>query len=219
VLTPHVTSIELRHRGGSTSIVTRSILQRLKDCPQLTSLHLAGLSEDDQDALMQNQSDEEAVDAFKGVLPTQLKSFAVLVLCSSAEARALGSVLYAAVVVMPQLIDLSIGHIGPDMDLQAGVLTQLPQLRKLTLSRTRWTSELLAELKQLSRLRILSLDRLDSAQLNTLCAPPAPKVDLRSLRREDRLQSPPAKRPLCQSVPPTPFLMTLRFDHTLPLLV
>jgi hypothetical protein len=49
---------------------------------------------------------------------------------------------------------------------------QLPRLRKLVLSHVRWTAEQLAELKQLSELRELSLSRMQPHEIVTLCEPP-----------------------------------------------
>jgi hypothetical protein len=172
VLTHHVTSIELRHRGVDASIVTRSILQRLQDCPQLTSLQLEVLFPADEKALMQDESAAQVVEALKAVLPTQLKSFSVMVLTVARHPRTLAPALCAAIPVMTQLTELNIGSMGLDLDLPTGILTQFHRLRKLAFSGISWTSELLAELKQLSGLRELVMENLNSSQLTMLCAPP-----------------------------------------------
>jgi hypothetical protein len=170
MLDRHVTSVGLRHSNAG---VTRDTLRLLRQLPRLTKLQLklgSGFSKRAA-PLLQGQSEVDIVaEALRAVLPTHLLSFNVDFGWS--DGRTLGSALYAAVPVMPQLTELSLMNTASSLKLFPGVLVQLPCLRKLCLGFVEWTPELLSELKQCRGLRELHILDFWSEQLVALCKPP-----------------------------------------------
>jgi hypothetical protein len=155
-LSHHVTSLHLHSKLNRSAMVTRDTLRPMRDLPRLTALKLALRTRDDVGLLMQGLTLDTAVAALRAVLPTQLRSFSV-VLSSwhsllGEPCAAPASSFWASVSEMAQLTELSIEQYSERI-LVRPELTQLPHLRKLTLGPAGEKGEHVAELKQLSQLR------------------------------------------------------------------
>jgi hypothetical protein len=148
-LSHHVTSLRVRlHRGKDES--AHFIMRQW-----------------DMDALMQGQAEWQTAAGLKAVLPTQLHTLTVS-LCTTVVAAAFCN----ALSVMQELTDLSILHATLWLDLPPPALSQMPRLRKLTVSGVPWNNEWKKEVKRLSHVRELNVSVLQSAQVIALCEPP-----------------------------------------------
>jgi hypothetical protein len=125
---------------------------------------------EDAAALLQRQTPAQLVQALKAVLPTQLTSLHVSF--SRETITTLGAPFCAALPVLSQLTELWIQHGNEPLDFPLGVLAALPHLRKLRAGYINWNPQLLAEVKQLSQLRDLSIQSLQSNEIVALCQPP-----------------------------------------------
>jgi hypothetical protein len=141
-------------------------------------LELALHHNNDAVALMQRLSFANAVVGLRAVLPTQLRSFTILMdppsptfEAPSARTSLLLSSLFSALSAMPQLTELDVAHQRVPLPVRCNVLSQLPYLRKLSLYLVEWTDERLAALKQISQLRDLD-SNLESDTLIKLGQPP-----------------------------------------------
>jgi hypothetical protein len=151
------------------------MLPQLRDLPRLTALQLSLAGYGAVDHIMEGLTLDHAVAALRAVLPTQLRSFSVTAGSRDSplgvQATALVSSFWAALTVMTQLTELRIEQrsdhmrVGPD-------LAGLAHLRKLTLGPAGERGEHVAEVKQLSQLRELTLHDNCSDRLRLLCQPP-----------------------------------------------
>jgi hypothetical protein len=174
-LSHHVTSLHLLRHLDSAAPVTRGTLQQLRDLPRLTDLQLTFEQDEDVDPLLQGLSPDNAAAALRAVLPTQLRSFSVVVdegIGSVDEQTAvLVSSFWAALGVMAQLTELHIEQHSEYMHMRPD-LAQLTHLRKLTLGPAGESGEHVEALKQLSQLReLVFLDHFPE-RLRLLCQPP-----------------------------------------------
>jgi hypothetical protein len=181
----HVSSLHLERLSPSDAPLTRDILHQLRDLPRLTSLEIVLPRDDDVDHLMQGLSLDSVAAELRAVLPTQLRSFTVVVGQKfgwlDEKTAALASSFWAALGDMTQLTELTVKqqslymHIRPE-------LAQLVHLRKLTLGPAGEVGEHVGELKQLSQLRELTLLDRNPERIRLLCQPPhALQLDCLSL--------------------------------------
>jgi hypothetical protein len=177
-LSHHVTSLHLERVWDGEAPLTLYTLQQLHDLPWLTSLQLTLHNEEAVDYFMIIHAlplDDVAA-ALRAVLPPQLRSFSVTlgylgqplhipsaILASSFRA-ALGGMTQLTELSIEQYSEHNVMHILPE-------LTQLRQLRKMTLGPARFLDDI-AELKRLSQLRELTLHEYHPERIRLLCQPP-----------------------------------------------
>jgi hypothetical protein len=173
-LNHHIASMGLGWRDASKH-VTRAMLHSLRALPQLTKLNLWTSSNKAAAALLQGTSSRTAAKRMQAALPTSLRSFFILTDVEtgtlSADFVPLGAAYLAAATNMSLLTELSIHHEASWDDMRLDTLVALPLLRKLSL-RSLCQVIPLSGLKQLSQLRELELEQVDSYDLLALCQPP-----------------------------------------------
>jgi hypothetical protein len=158
-LSHHVTSLHLDLRLYLQTPVTCDTLRPLRGLPRLTPLQLTLSNNNDVERFMQGMLSDNTAAALRAVLPTQLRSFGVLLGAIHPRLRkqtaALASSFWAALDDMRQLTELRIEQHSEHMHVRQE-LTQLHCLRKLTLGPAGWRGEHVDSLKQLSQLRELT---------------------------------------------------------------
>jgi hypothetical protein len=188
-LSHHIGSVRLIGGTGSKVHFNRATLHQLRMLPQLTKFDLAVVTEEAAAALLQGASSASAAELMQAALPTSLRSFSFTI-CPSADRRtpsaqsaALGATLLTAAASMPHLIELRICHGASWDNMRLDVLAESPQLRTLTLDGSSRHEEVphVAGLKQLAQLRALTLERVPSELLVSLCQPPHSLQQLEAL--------------------------------------
>jgi hypothetical protein len=171
----HVASLHLERPSDYDAPLTRDVLHQLRGLPRLTALQLTLADDAAVNHLMQGLSADNAAAELRAVVPLQLRSFRVTAGSWFNPLRepdgALATSFWAAVSGMTQLTELDIEQHPPLMHAQTE-LTQLLHLRKLTLGPAREMGEHVAELKQLSQLRELTLHEFRHDRVRLLLQPP-----------------------------------------------
>jgi hypothetical protein len=176
-LSHHVASLHLKRGSNFDVPLTRDMLRPLRSLPRLTALQLTLCNDVAVDHFMQGLSVDEAAAAICAVLPTQLRSFGVIVgskYCRlNEQTAALASSFWAALGGMTQLTELNIEQHGSSMHARPE-LDRMPHLRKLTMGPEGWCYENtdVAVLKQLNQLRELTLHEYFTPRIRLLCQPP-----------------------------------------------
>jgi hypothetical protein len=171
----HVAAVHLGRRRGSDAQLTRDVLRQLRGLPKLTKLQFTLSNDAAVDHFMQGLSLETAANALRAILPSQLRSFSVTLGANfpmlNKRSAALASIFWAGLSGMTQLTELHVEQYSEYMHVRPE-LAGLTHLRKLTLGPAGQLGEHVAELKQLSQLRELTLFDRSPQRLRLLCQPP-----------------------------------------------
>jgi hypothetical protein len=174
-LSHHLTSLLLVRHRRSDAPLTLDMLRQLRDLPRLTALQLTFRRQEDVDPLLQGLAPKTAAAALRAVLPRQLRSFRVATNSMASQwgerHAAVVSSFWAALGDMQQLTELSIEQFSVYLSMRPD-LAGLAHLRKLTLGPAGQRGDHVAELKQLSQLRELTLLDDCAERLHLLCQPP-----------------------------------------------
>jgi hypothetical protein len=174
-LSHHVASIHLEHKSNRNARITRDALLQLRGLPRLTALRLTLYDDAAVGQLMDGLLAETAAASLRAVLPTHLRSFSVTAGSQYSllgmQTATLAATFWAALAGMTQLTELNVEQHGEHMPVRSE-LTHLSHLRKLTLGPVGHRGDHVAELRQLSQVRELTLLEYHPYRLHRLCEPP-----------------------------------------------
>jgi hypothetical protein len=166
----HIALLSLETRNASDAPITRATLQQLRMLPQLAKLVIRVHSNKAAAALL------HGVSSLQSALPTSLRAFAFNTRPASGELQStdlgkLGSAFLVAAASMQQLTELRIENQASWDHLRLDALVGLPKLRTLMLHANNCRIPL-SDLRALSQLRKLELERVHSKDLVAMCQPP-----------------------------------------------